>query len=104
MTDRQPTRDDVVEEMARGICVARYGHLRGYEGREAQYHKEAQAALAAQEALGLVLVPREATPKMIAATWHHGIDRNGGIESQNTRNERIYRAMLAASPIAGAPE
>ena len=50
-----------------------------------------------------VLVPREPTPKMVAATWDHEIDREGGLESQNTRNKRIYAAMLAAAPASPGP-
>ena len=45
-----------------------------------------------------VVVPVEPTPKMMAATWDHEIDKSGGIESQNTRNARIWTAMLAAAP------
>ena len=45
-----------------------------------------------------VVVPVEPTPKMLAATWDHEIDKSGGIESQNTRNARIWSAMLAAAP------
>ncbi|MBD9476458.1 hypothetical protein IB268_26340 [Achromobacter sp. ACM01] len=47
---------------------------------------------------GWKLVPIEPTPKMVDATWNDPIDRDGGIESQNTRNRRIYAAMLAAAP------
>jgi hypothetical protein len=47
-----------------------------------------------------VLVPREPTPKMIDATWSHDEPR---FESHNTRNVRIYRAMLAAAPPPDAP-
>jgi len=46
-----------------------------------------------------VLVPRVATPKMIDATWNHPVDQGEGvIESQNTRNARIYSAMIEAAP------
>lgn len=58
----------------------------------------ADAALAALEAAGVVMVPELPTPKMVNATWEHTIDRAGGIESQNTRNARVYAAMLAARP------
>jgi hypothetical protein len=44
-----------------------------------------------------VLVPREPTPKMIDATWNEDLDAIKH-ESHNTRNRRIYAAMLAASP------
>lgn len=45
-----------------------------------------------------VVAPVEPTPKMLAATWDHEIDKSGGIESQNTRNARIWSAMLKAAP------
>lgn len=38
---------DLREQVARAICKARYGHLRGYEGRERFYEREADAAIAA---------------------------------------------------------
>lgn len=38
-----------IEKVARAICKARYGHLRGYAGREAAYEREAQAAIAAMQ-------------------------------------------------------
>ena len=47
----------------------------------------------------MVSVPVEPTPKMLAATWDHEIDKNGGVESQNTRNARIWSAMLTAAPV-----
>ena len=60
---------------------------------------EARAAitayLAARAEAGFVEVPLLPTPKMVNATWEHPIDRDGGVESQNTRNARIYAAMLA---------
>lgn len=44
----------------------------------------------------VLMAVREPTPKMVNATWNHPVDRDGGIESQNTRNERIYKAMIDA--------
>ncbi len=44
------------------------------------------------------LVPIEPTPKMIDATFNHTQERDGLPESHNTRNKRIWRAMLAAAP------
>ena len=43
---------------------------------------------------GYCVVPKEPTPKMIDATW----DYDGEIQemSHNTRNEFIYKAMIAA--------
>ena len=48
-----------------------------------------------------VLVPRVPTPKMIDATWNDAIETSGRVESHNTRNDRIYRAMLDAAPAPG---
>mgnify|MGYP000967535252 FL=1 len=47
---------------------------------------------------GWVLVPIEPTPKMIDATFNHTQERDGLPESHNTRNKRIWRAMLSAAP------
>jgi len=46
---------------------------------------------------GKVLVPVEPSPKMIDATFNDEIETSGEIESHNTRNRRIYKAMLTAS-------
>lgn len=49
---------------------------------------------------GWALVPREPTPKMVDATWNDAAEsaNGGGPESHNTRNRRVYAAMLAAAP------
>ena len=44
---------------------------------------------------GYVLVPIEPTPKMVDSTWNEGVRYPA--ESHNTRNKRIYRAMIAAA-------
>jgi hypothetical protein len=61
-----------------------------------------ESALRAVPAIpeGWRLVPVEPTPKMVDATWNDPIELVGGCESHNTRNKRIYRAMLSASPQA----
>lgn len=46
---------------------------------------------------GKALVPVEPSPKMIDATFNDEIETSGEIESHNTRNRRIYKAMLTAS-------
>ena len=56
---------------------------------------------AKREAEGFVVVPVEPTPQMVDATWDHEIDKNGGIESQNKRNRRVWAAMLAAAQKGG---
>ena len=47
---------------------------------------------------GWQLVPATPTPKMIDATFNDAVETNGAYESHNTRNERIYAAMLEAAP------
>lgn len=61
------------------------------------YDGLARAVALALSSAGFVVVPREPTPKMVAATWDEPTDKYGSIESQNTRNVRIYKAMLAAA-------
>ena len=68
--------------------------------RTGEENAKHNAAIRAGVPAGYKLVPIEPTPKMIDATWDHSVDRDGGIESQNTRNRRIYAAMLAAAPAA----
>jgi hypothetical protein len=46
---------------------------------------------------GFVMVPRVPTPKMIDATFNDAIETSGQPESHNTRNHRIYAAMIAAA-------
>lgn len=64
---------------------------------EKMLHDYARAAVQANVPDGWVMVPVEPTPKMVDATWDHPVDREGGIESQNKRNKRIWAAMLTAS-------
>ena len=49
---------------------------------------------------GYRLVPIKPTPQMVNATWHEPLYC---IESDNTRNKRIYAAMVAAAPTPPAP-
>lgn len=54
---------------------------------------------APQEAqAGMVLVPREPTPKMLAALWEHRESFRG--QSENKIARAAYSAMLAAAPVA----
>lgn len=50
--------------------------------------------------VSLRLVPAEPTPRMIDSTWNEDLDALR-YESHNARNERIYKAMLAAAPEIG---
>lgn len=53
---------------------------------------------------GWKLVPVEPTPKMVAATYNDPIETSGKAESHNTRNKRVWAAMLTAAPAAQAKE
>lgn len=57
------------------------------------------AALAAADAAGFVLVPKEATEEMIGAAWQYD-PLNCDVDSSETRAvyTAIYSAMLAAAP------
>jgi len=72
---------DIIERAARAMAISAGLN----EVHWPDYTDRARAVLSAM---------REPTPKMIAATWGHKIDNLGGIESQNTRNERIWQAMI----------
>lgn len=50
---------------------------------------------AAQQKEGYVWVPVEPTPKMIDVTWNYDDEIQG--MSHNSRNEFIYKAMIAAA-------
>ena len=62
-----------IEKVARAICKARYGHLRGYAGREATYEREAQATIAAMQPApqwqGIESAPRDRGRTTIIAAW-----------------------------------
>jgi hypothetical protein len=127
MTDRQPTRDDVIEAIARGITQSDGENPDGsvWPSDTPVWHSAvpaAQAALAAQEALGLVLVqgwqPIESAPRDGGHidVWANGLryadaywdgegfavlDSTGyGVEVEHP----THWMPLPASPIAGAPE
>ena len=85
--------DKAIEVMARAICKANYGHLRGFAGREGNYERAAQAALAAYhahlKAEGFAIVPVEPTDAMI----HAALAR----ECSGDMYFSIYCAMIAAA-------
>lgn len=96
-------RDMLIEAMARAIYEKRNGFgckawSRLPQLHHAPYKQDATAALAAIEAAGCVVVPREPTREMVQAGPFRG--------RQNTEESMyhgIYRAMLAASPLAQKP-
>lgn len=59
---------------------------------------EASAVGEAAVPEGFAIVPVKPTPKMVDATFNHSQEKFGSVESHNTRNKRIYAAMIAAAP------
>ena len=90
-------REDMVEAMARAIEAIAWND--DPSGEPLNAHEDAaelaQAALSAIEAHGLAVVPVAPTEEMIGEGYSAGADMHG---------RDIWSAMLAASPIAGAPE
>jgi hypothetical protein len=58
------------------------------------WRMDATAALAAIEAAGMAVVPREATPQMVSAAT-----RRPQPDPEPLMYPAIYRAMIAASPV-----
>jgi hypothetical protein len=100
------TRSELVEKMARDMREAwrdredmrsetvEWGDICGAEYLDCL--AQAAAALAAIEAAGCVVVPREVTNPMLDAAmraWTPGMNHAGA-------HEERYRAMIAASPLA----
>jgi hypothetical protein len=90
---------DLRELLARAICFA--DHLDRFDASASINYQDkhqhcfvphADAIIAALDAAGLVVVPREPTPRMIEVGCEY-------VEFINTASD-AYRAMLAASPYA----
>lgn len=96
------TRAELVEAMARAICAedAECGpwDMAPRVLRQA-LRDEATAALAAIEAAGLAVVPREATWEMVRAAKGRSQP-----ETETIIYPSIYRAMIAASPVEARDE
>jgi hypothetical protein len=98
MTIETVARIELVEAMARGMALREWpdectmSDAALFEATQAHIFA-AQAALAAIEARGCVVVPVAATEAMIAAFGIH-----------KARMAENYRAMLAASPMDGRGE
>jgi hypothetical protein len=69
---------------------------RGGVAQEPLYTADLIERLAARVPDGCVVVPREPTPKMVDVTWNEQLDV---CESHNSRNKRIYKAMIAAGEV-----
>lgn len=101
MTDR----DKLIEAMARSMALA----AGAYEGPELHwlgYEDDAQAALAAIEANGLVVVPREPTEAMLkaaAAAMSPGKRPTNRFVSNSEKHRIRYTAMIGAAPLHAAP-
>jgi hypothetical protein len=114
------TRAELVEKMARAImcsrpsggCIVQNWPTEARDNPHvATAIAQATAALAAIEAAGCVVVPREATREMLLAPLHVGRpweerDPLGAMPGHRVMESRvdlrptIYRAMCAASPLA----
>lgn len=92
------TRAELVEKIARGLCRSVWGDEVHWTGCRPQ----ATAALAAIEAAGCVVVPREATTKMEFAGSEAGYE-NVYEPGETVDMRAAWRAMLSASPLAQEP-
>ncbi len=100
------TRAELTEAMALAICCPDGCEVIKCKGQRFRTG-EATAALAAIEAAGFAVVPREATPAMHEA----GFEVSTGALLGETMgpgfcaiNADIYRAMIAASPVEARDE
>jgi len=89
-------REDVVEAMARGIAE----NLQ-YKVTKSEAKCFAYAALSAIEAQGLAVVPVGPTEAMVKAGCWHMADNQNAPGTMQELMAATFRAMLAASPIAG---
>lgn len=85
------TRTEIIETMARASADA--AGFAWANCAQSQWRRDAEAALTALEAKGMVVVPGEPTAGMIDAGTIAEGDGNLATEARN-----IYTAMLAASP------
>ncbi len=104
------TRAELIEAMARAICIDNgFDPMCRLSPRDRPrwmgYQENATAALAAIEAAGFAAVPREATWEMHGAGHDASLKSGGEMEGDWVEiNERIYRAMIAASPVEARDE
>jgi hypothetical protein len=92
------TRAELVEAMARAICCPDGCEVIKCKGQRFRI-SEATAALAAIEAAGMAVAPREATVALVmAATGRPQPD------PEPLMYPAIYRAMIAASPVEARDE
>jgi len=107
--------EKLIEAMARAAFERRHKGARNcyawddfWEENEYQrthYMNEAQAALAAIEAAGFMVVPVEPTEAMVhqggSAFDHPSLYMGGPSHTGKRKADAIYRAMIAAAPNAG---
>jgi hypothetical protein len=106
------TRSELIETMARAISRAEHtsctwaGHddmeTLDPEGASDCFAAHATAALAALEARGLCIVPREATEAMREALWERmdlgpHYDQEYGLDERRAYMGDLWTAMIAAS-------
>ena len=95
-------KDDVVERIARALCVAQ--GRPATDNEMARATDEAQAALKAIEDAGLVIVPREPTDAMLDAGFAILTDKeitreDGSVHIVDGDEEAVYTAMISAATI-----
>ena len=102
-------RETIVEALARDKCKrsAFCPYLRGCAigPCDPSFRDEAEADIAALEALGLAVLPREPTEGMVEGALHMKTPAYDGAPANYARNliANTYRAMLAAAPLPAAP-
>lgn len=96
------TEDELIETMARAMVRVGSPWVTPEKdpGEWRDWVDEARAAFSAMRAAGYVLVPVEATEEMINVGRDTSRTENVRDHSLEGRIRRIYRDMLAASPIA----
>ncbi len=101
------TRDELIEAMARAVCGAEVDDWnREQPGGDLlpAYGPLATAALAAIEAAGCVVAPREPTREMVeAGRCRPYCEDDSDAENMDMNTELTWCAMLAASPLAQEP-
>jgi hypothetical protein len=83
---------DDIEVMARGLCCPN-GCRKEKKCSAMSWAAEAQVALAALEASGRVVVPKEPTEAMVAAAWRY--------QPNHPNPTEAYRAMIEEASNAG---
>jgi hypothetical protein len=79
------------------------GDVRAGELTREEQCKVVAAQIAALEAMGAVVVPREPTEGMVGAGCWHLADNQNAKGTMQELMAQTYRAMIAAAPMQGEP-